>query len=136
MVKGIHHINFLVRDLDSAIPRFENILDRKVDGRDHLDERGVDLARFRVGETWLLLVEPVKEGTVPWEHLQQHGEGFFLLSLEVDDLIGETRRLGDAAFSSPPRHGLDDWLVADLVPELTGGAQFHLTQPGGVPAES
>lgn len=131
MIKNIHHINFLVRDLGTAIPRFEKVLGMSVSATDHLDERGVDLARFRLGESWLILVQPVKSGTVPWRHLQEHGEGFFLLSLEVDDLDQERDRLGRDAFSSPPRRGLDDWLVADIDPGLTAGAQFHFTQVVG-----
>ena len=128
MVKSIHHINFLVRDLNSAIPRFERVLGMSVSSTDHLDERGVDLARFKLGSSWLILVQPTKQHTVPWRHLQEHGEGFFLLSLEVDDLSEEQQRLGSDAFASVPRRGLDDWLVADLDPALTAGAQFHFTQ--------
>ena len=128
MVKSIHHINFLVQDLSASIPRFEKVLGRAVDSTDRLEERGVDLARFRLGASWLILVQPVRPGTVPWRHLQENGEGFFLLSLEVDDLGHERERLGPDAFLSPPRRGLDDWLVADLDPGLTAGAQLHLTQ--------
>ena len=49
----IHHINFLVRDLDAAIPMYEKLLGRAVERRDHLPGRGVDIAGFRLGDTWL-----------------------------------------------------------------------------------
>jgi len=39
MVQGVHHINFIVRNLAEAIPVWERILGRSVDSRDQLDGR-------------------------------------------------------------------------------------------------
>ena len=74
MTQRIHHINFLVRDLEQAITAWGGLLGRAPDSRDHLQARGVDIARFRLGETWLVLVHPVREGTEPARHLAEHGE--------------------------------------------------------------
>ena len=49
MARRVHHINFIVRDLEAAIMRYEQILNMPVTLRDHLDERGVDTARFKLG---------------------------------------------------------------------------------------
>ena len=81
MINNVHHINFVVRDLEAAVSSYEQILDRPVDARDSLQDRGVEIARFRLGETWLCLVQPIRPDTVPARHLKEHGEGFFLLSL-------------------------------------------------------
>ena len=62
MVRKIHHINFIVRDLAAAVPVYERILGQPVTRRDHLSDRGVDIARFELGDTWLILVQPVKQG--------------------------------------------------------------------------
>jgi len=131
MVSRLHHINFLVRDLDRAIPVYERVLGRAVARRDELAERGVRTAGFDVGGVWIVLVQPVREGTLPARHLAKHGEGFFLLSLEVASLADEIGRLGDAAFSGPPRAGIADWRVVDLDHGATFGAQLQLCEPGG-----
>lgn len=126
MVQGIHHINFLVRDLETAIPVYEKILGFPVTARDHLESRGVDSARFKMGDTWLVLVQPVRPGTVPARHLEEHGEGFFLMSLEVDSLSEEVDRLGADTFSGSERSGIEDWRVIDIDASRTFGAQLQM----------
>jgi len=128
MTQRIHHINFLVRDLDQAIDAWRGLLGRSPDSRDQLSGRGVDIARFRLGETWLVLVQPVRDGTEPARHLAEHGEGFFLISLGVDDLAAETERLGDERFKGPSRTGLDEWLIRDLDPAAFAGVQVQLCE--------
>ena len=130
MVRRIHHINFVVRDLEAAIPSYERLLGMPVTSRDRLEERGVALARFRLADTWLILVQPVRPGTAPARYLERHGEGFFLLSLEVDSLAEEKKRLGAQMFSGVERSGLDDWRVVDMEIGNTFGAQLQLLVAG------
>ena len=105
MIDGVHHINFLVRNLESAIPAWERALGRPVDRRDELAGRNMISARFDVGGTWIVLVQPNRPGTPPAVHLERHGEGFFLLSLETDSLEDEVRRLGESTFDGRARDG-------------------------------
>lgn len=128
MASGIHHLNFIVRDLATAIAVWEGLLGIPVARRDELQERGVIAARFRLGDTWLVLVQPVLADSVPGRYLAAHGEGFFLLSLGVESLDGEVQRLGDGAFSGPPRNGADGWLVRDLDSQLSAGIQLQFTE--------
>ena len=125
MVRSIHHINFIVRDLDEAIVRYEQILGQSLARRDELPERGVRAARFRIGETWLVLVQPTRPDGVPGRFLAEHGEGFFLLSFGVDSLDAEFERLGSQWDSGPTRTGADGWQVRDLDAARTLGAQLQ-----------
>ena len=113
MPRGIHHVNFIVRDLDEAMPRFEEKLG--LDPFDIVDRavRGARVARSRIGESWFVLVSPYDPDSVPGRFLEKHGEGFFLLSLAVDEV-------------DDPRAGILDWQVEDLG-ELHG-AQFQVTK--------
>ena len=126
MVRGIHHINFIVRDLESAIPTWEQILGCRCHSRHRLERRGVDTARFRAGDAWIVLVQPTDPGA-PADYLAAHGEGFFLLSFDVDSLDAESERLGPELLQGESRSGLDDWRVQDLDVERTCGAQLQLT---------
>ena len=128
MPQRIHHINFIVRDLERAARAWERVLGRPADSRDQLPDRGVDIVRFRLGETWLVLVQPVRDGTLPARHLAEHGEGFFLMALDVEDLDTEVLRLGESSFVGPARIGLDDWRVRDLESEQLGTALIQLAQ--------
>lgn len=131
MARHIHHINFIVRDLAAAIPVWERVLDMPVTARDYLEGRGVKLARFHLGGTWLTLVQPVRDGTAPARYLAEHGEGFFLLALGVADLEAEIARLGESAFAGPARDGAGDWRVRDLDAGQLFGAQLQLAADRG-----
>ena len=131
MVQGIHHINFIVRDLTTALPVWERILNRPVTRFDRLAQRNVELANFDVDGIWIVLVQPTGPG-VPADHLAAHGEGFFLLSFGVDSLDAECARLGEAMLSGAARSGLDNWTVQDLQFDQTRGAQLQLVQEGVV----
>ncbi len=128
MVKSIHHINFIVRDLVPAIATWQRVLGLDVTSRDRLDERGVDIARFDLGHSWIVLVQPTRPGSVPAKYLERHGEGFFLLSFGTDSLQAEIDRLGDAKFDGPVREGLDDWIVRDVDVAGTFGAQLQFAE--------
>jgi methylmalonyl-CoA/ethylmalonyl-CoA epimerase len=129
-IMHIHHINFVVADLDEAIGRFERILGQAVERRDALPGRGALAARFKLGGTWLVLVQPIDSEGVPGRHLTEHGEGFFLCSFGVDDLDQCLSRLQEAGvgLAGPPRQGVDNWRVQDLDPEYSLGEQFQITE--------
>jgi len=127
MANGIHHINFVVRDLRAAVPAWERILDRRVDSFGRLEKRGADLAHFDLGVTRIVLVQPTGPG-IPADFLAANGEGFFLMSLSVESLDDEIRRLGRELLQGEVRSGVDDWLVQDLALSQTFGAQLQLVQ--------
>ena len=129
MIRRIHHINFLVKNLDLAIQRYRLLFGDPVGETETLPQRHVKLARFKVGETWLILVQPIGDEGIPAQHLKEHGEGFFLISCQVDDV----RKAADVLVSHgikvtdrEPREGLDDWKVMDLCREDLFGADFQL----------
>jgi methylmalonyl-CoA/ethylmalonyl-CoA epimerase len=101
-----------------------------------LSQRGVRTARFRVGETWIVLVQPTDPEGVPGRHLAEHGEGLFLLSFEVDsvaDTVSEIKARGGQFRAEQPRQGLADWQVVDLNPGQFFGVQLQLTEQVSLP---
>jgi methylmalonyl-CoA/ethylmalonyl-CoA epimerase len=131
MLKRIHHINFLVKDLEQAVTRYQDILGITLTQRDELPHRGVKTARARLGETWIVLVQPIDTQGVPAKHLEQYGEGFFLISYQVDDILEaatEATAAGVVPVNSEPRQGLDDWLVLDLLADDLFGVSTQLVQ--------
>ena len=131
MVTGIHHINFLVRDLESAVARYQQLLGVSEVLYGDLAGREVRTARFRVGDVWWVLVPPTTNGSVAARHLEPHGEGFFLLSLEVDSLdaaMAQVTSAGGEFANVEPRQGLADWQVIDLNAEQFFGTQLQLCE--------
>ncbi|WP_165954402.1 VOC family protein [Seongchinamella unica] len=131
MLTRVHHINLLVRDLDAAVARYRAAFAIARFEFGDLPERGVRTARFRAGESWIVLVQPTDPDSVPGQQLAAHGEGLFLLSLGVDSLASarETVLAGGGAFTQDkPRTGLEGWQVLDLDPALFSGALLQLTE--------
>ena len=134
MLQGIHHLNFLVADLDAAVARWRALFDLGGEVRESLPERGVDTARFRIGDTWLVLVTPTDPDGLPARHLRRHGEGPFLLSFAVADLDAARSRVDAAAgvaVCGRERAGVDGWRVADIDTELGADVVIQLTEEPG-----
>lgn len=128
LIKNVHHITLLVKDLDDAIARWRDQLGVLVFQKDEIVSRGVHTARFQVGATWIVLVQPVAEGE-PMRVLRERGEGLFLLSFGVDDadLADAHVKAGGGATTSL-RRGLDNWYVFDIEPASLAGSQIQLTE--------
>ncbi len=125
----IHQINFIVRDLAEATANYERALG--VDPFVVVDHplRGASVARTRVGECWLVLVCPYDAESVPGRFLAEHGEGFFLLSLGVEDLAESIEQLaedGVKCTDTRARAGILDWRVADI--DAVHGALMQITE--------
>jgi methylmalonyl-CoA/ethylmalonyl-CoA epimerase len=131
MLEGIHHINFLVADLDAAVLRYKDLFDIDAMTIESLPERGVRTARFELSGVWIVLVQPVDEQSEPMRHLREQGEGLYLVSFAVDDLDAATENLaakGAINKATRSREGLQGWRVIDLEPDAVFGALIQLTQ--------
>lgn len=125
----VHHVNLLVHDIESAKRQY-----RAKFNIDFIDEplpsRGVRTSRFRVGESWIVLVQPVSEGD-PMRQLRERGEGLFLLSLGVaqaeDVVLAQVKYDGytNGALSEV-RNGIAGWRVADFHIAREPNGQFQL----------
>ena len=121
----IHHLNFVVRDLETAKHKFETLFGLTPFVTVDHPVRGAHIARSKVGESWIVLVCPYDPDSVPGRYLAEHGEGLFLLSLGVEAFDAEIERLASLGVRAEPREGILDWRIAD-VGEL-GTAVLQLT---------
>ena len=130
-LKSVHHINFIVADLDAAVQAYQDILGIGPFEYEELPERGVFTARVRVGEVWIVLVSPQRKNSIAGRYLEAHGDGFFLMSFGVDDLdraMADLAQRGALPADRMTHVGIHDWQVADLETQDSLGARFHLTQ--------
>tara|TARA_B110000902_G_scaffold11738_1_gene14128 strand:- start:1168 stop:1665 length:498 start_codon:yes stop_codon:yes gene_type:complete len=132
-VKKIHHVNFLVNDIEAGIRQYSNFLG--LDGfiREELPQRGVSTARVAIGEQWLVLVQPNDADGTAGRHLAKNGEGFFLISYAVDSLQEASARVlehGGKMVVPNPRQGLNNWHVHDIDVRHTMGAQLQFCWEG------
>ncbi len=131
VLNSVHHINFIVADLDDAVQAYQSKLGLGPFEYEELPERGVSTARILIGGVWIVLVSPRSKDSVAAHYLEAHGEGFFLMSFGVDNLeqaITDLAQRGALPAGRAPRPGILDWMVVDLETEHSLGVRFHLTQ--------
>jgi methylmalonyl-CoA/ethylmalonyl-CoA epimerase len=100
MLEGVHHINFLVADLDTAILRYKDLFDIEAMTIESLPERGVRTARFKLSGVWIVL----------------------------DAATVDLTAKGAIDKAAKSREGLQGWRVIDLEPDAVFGALIQLTQ--------
>ena len=129
--RRIHHIDVVVRDLDHAVEQYRKVLGIDPCPRESLPSRGIELARFRIGETWLILVQPISDQGPVAEFLAQNGEGFFHMAIEVDDIEARAREMkarGIRLDNDTSRLGVEGWKLIDIKIEETLGAMMQLVE--------
>ena len=125
----IHHLTFVVRDLENSIPHLQDGLGIESLIREDLPGRGVRTARFRAGDTWIVLVQPIADGE-PQRFLLARGEGLFLISYEVPSLDAALAQLSSRGGTclGAPRAGLAGWRMADIQSAAMPGVVTQLCE--------
>jgi methylmalonyl-CoA/ethylmalonyl-CoA epimerase len=133
MFSHIHHINFVVADLAKSLDYFTRLLQQEPI-IENLPQRKVNTARFKIGESFLVLVQPMSKSGVVADILANKGEGIFLLSFATES-IDETLR--DLEFNdAEKREGLDGWSICDIAPIELYGAILQLTDFSKTPVQN
>jgi len=127
MLKRVHHIDYLVRDLDRSIAQYTKAFGIQIENRVQL--QGVDLAYFRIGDVLMALISPVD----PNSPLKKQGESFIHMGCEVDSLdeaVQEMQAKGVRLKNDTPRPGLADWQIwlIDLADGETNGPTIQLVK--------
>jgi len=131
MVERAHHIDFVVRDLDRAAARFSTVFGVEPRGREKLEDRGIELVRFDLGNIWIILVQPTTDESPVQAFLDEHGEGFFHIAFKVGDVEAEAERLeaeGIRLVNRKPRRGVEGWKLVDIEMEDTFGIYTQLIE--------
>jgi methylmalonyl-CoA epimerase len=106
--KRIDHVVIATEELADAAAKWERNLGLQVKERvSRPGGSGFDVAVLPVGDAFIELVQPVAEKGRFAEQFKERGEGFFSISIEVDDLdeaVGYLR--GKGARVSDPEPGI------------------------------
>lgn len=122
MFTRIHHVAFLVGDLDEATAQFETQYGvDAVARREMTGEFELAVALYPVGDTLVELITPTSDSGWVYETWREQGDGLFHVAFLVDDVherMAELQAAGVGFESESPQDGLD-WLVATLDPADT-----------------
>jgi methylmalonyl-CoA/ethylmalonyl-CoA epimerase len=127
----VEHIGIAVKDLETAVPLFEKLLNTSCYKTETVESEGVNTAFFQNGETKLELLEATKEESPIAKFVDKKGEGMHHIAFEVADIESEMKRLSSEGFillNDKPKQGADNKLVCFLHPKGTRGVLIELCQ--------
>jgi methylmalonyl-CoA/ethylmalonyl-CoA epimerase len=127
----IHHVGYVVADLDAEIAVYRDTLGMPVGVREVMPEQGVDAVLMGAGPSYVELIAPVTEDTGVARFLAKKGPGMHHVAFAVPHLESTLRELaaeGVELIDTAPRRGLGGHLVAFLHPRSTGGVLTELVE--------
>jgi len=123
-ISHIEHIGIAVKDLQTAIPYYEDVLGLKCYNIEEIADQKVKTAFFKVGQTKLELLEPTSEESAVAKFIEKKGEGVHHIAFRVDDVaneLAECESKGIQLIDKAPRKGAEGLNIAFLHPKSTAG---------------
>ena len=127
----IHHVGYVVADLDAEIPAYRDVLGMEVGVREVMADQGVEAVLLGSGPSYVELIAPMTEDTGVARFLAKKGPGMHQVAFAVPDLqstLGELQDGGVELIDTAPRRGLGGHMVAFLHPRSTGGVLTELVE--------
>ena len=128
-MKKVEHLGIAVKELSSAIPLFEKLLNSACYKTELVESEQVNTAFFKAGETKIELLESTDPGGVIARFIEKKGEGLHHIAFDVEDIHAEMKRLKAAGFilvNEEPKKGADNKWVCFLHPKSTNGLLVEL----------
>lgn len=131
MIEQIDHIGVAVHSIDDSTKLYRDVLGLTYEGSEVIEEQGVKVAFFRIGEAMIELLEPIDDDGPVARFLERQGEGIHHLALRCDDIDGERDQVegsGIRLLSDRPLDGAHGKKISFLHPRDTGRVLLELTQ--------
>lgn len=128
-MKKIEHIGIAVKELTTAIPLFEKLLNSPCYKIEEVEREQVKTAFFRVAESKIELVAPTSDTGTIHKFIEKNGEGMHHIAFQVENLEEEIERLQGEGFrfvDTIPKEGADNKMVCFLHPKSTNGVLVEL----------
>ena len=131
MIKRIHHVAIVVKNLDEALQVYDNMFGAKPSKIETIPDQGVKAALLPLAEGGEIeLLEPIDPDSGVAKFLENRGEGIHHICLEVDDIDKELCSLAEKGcklIDKESRKGLAGQ-VGFIHPKSTKGALIELAQ--------
>lgn len=127
----IEHIGIAVKNLETAIPIWEQLLNASCYKTEEVTSEAVLTAFLAAGPNKIELLQSMTDDGVINKFINKKGEGIHHLAFAVDDILAEMVRLKEAGFqllNEEPKIGADNKLVCFLHPKGSSGVLVELCQ--------
>lgn len=127
----IEHIGIAVKELDSAVKLYEDLLGIKCYKIEEVSGQKVRTAFFRIGETKIELLESTDPDGPISKFIDKRGEGIHHIAFAVKDLekqLGEAKKDDIRLINEIPQKGADGLDIAFIHPKSTSGVLIELCE--------
>lgn len=134
MLGRIHHVAYVVADLDAALERLERTFGLRPEIREVMEDQGVEAVLCGSGGGAVELLRPLDASGAIARFLESRGEGLHHVAFEVGDLeaaLDDLRGRGAELIDERPRIGLGGHLVAFVHPRSANGVLTELVEAEG-----
>lgn len=131
MLTSINHIGIAVKDLETSIEVFRKIFQFEEIHREVVEEQGVSVGSFKVGDLLIELTQPTREDSPIGKFLEKKGEGIHHLGFNTDNITEDLARLKESGvqlINETPKSGAHDMMIAFLHPKSTNSVLTEICQ--------
>ena len=131
MLRKIHHVAIVVRNLEEALGFYRDTLGLPVHKTAVVEDQGVKAALLTIGNSEIELLEPINANGGVAKFLERRGEGLHHICFETDDVAAElaaTKAKGIDVIDQVPRKGLAG-MICFLHPRANHGVLVEYAQP-------
>jgi methylmalonyl-CoA/ethylmalonyl-CoA epimerase len=127
----IEHIGIAVKDLQSAVSFYENVLGLKCYNIEEVSDQKVRTAFFQIGQTKIELLQSTEPDGPIGKFIEKKGEGIHHIAFAVDkieDQLEQASKMGVNLIDLSPRKGAEGLDIAFLHPKSTYGVLIELCE--------
>jgi methylmalonyl-CoA/ethylmalonyl-CoA epimerase len=127
----IEHIGIAVKNLEEAIPYYENVFGLNCYAVEEVADQKVKTAFFMIGQTKIELLESTDPEGPIGKFIEKKGEGIHHLAFAVEDLakaLPEVEEKGIRLIDKTPRKGAEGLNIGFLHPKSTFGVLTELCE--------
>lgn len=113
MFDYIHHVAYVVSDMEEAISIFHDTFELELSDRKLIEgDTTVEMAAFRCGPTFIEILRPVNHPALE-QFLEEHGPGLHHVAFALRDLPKRIEELKEKkVFASQPFYAGTGWKIA------------------------
>lgn len=127
----IEHIGIAVKDLNTAIRYYEDMLGLKCYSVEEVADQKVKTAFFKIGQTKIELLESTAPDGPIGKFIEKKGEGVHHIAFAVnniEDQLQDAATKGIQLIDEKPRKGAEGLTIAFLHPKSTFGVLTELCE--------
>lgn len=134
MLKGVHHIAYVVADMDRMVEMLERVFGMKPTRRLDVPQSAQEVALYELeGGATLEVIRPLHDDCIWAEFLRRTGgDGIHHIGYSVEGIDGRLRELeseGVKLIDTESKVSGVGWTVGSVDPSSTNGLWFQLVQP-------